>query len=80
MAAPGAVLAQTVNLGNANVALVAGQHVQGKHIRTLLLLGGHVEGDVHTSLDTRQTILAGLIGGLVMGLIFSLLRSLRRRD
>jgi hypothetical protein len=72
-------MAGTANLQNANVAVVAAQHVKGDNIRTLFLIGGRIEGDVHTTFDTRQTLLAGLIGGLVTGLIFAMTRTLRRR-
>ena len=67
----GVVLAENVNLGNANAGVIAGRQVQAQRIQTVILLGGRVEGDVHTSLDTRQTILAGLIGGLVVGALVS---------
>ncbi len=73
------VLGRNVSLSNAAAGIVAGQHVRAGQIRTVLLLSGKVDGTVHTYLDTRQTLMAGLIGGLVAGAIFSVARFLSRR-
>ena len=76
----GVVLAGAVNLNNANAGVVAGRDVRAQRIQTAVLLAGRVNGDVYTSLDTRQTLLAGLIGGLVVGTLLSLTRALLHRD
>jgi hypothetical protein len=74
------VLARNVSLHNAYTGVVADQQVQADEIRTVILLGGKVDGPVHTSLDTRQTILAGLIGGVIAGTILAVARLFMRRD
>jgi hypothetical protein len=78
--AAGAVVANTVNLGNAYAGLVAGREVRGERIESVVLLGNRVEGEVHTVVDTRGALLAGLVGGLFGGLILLLGRMLFRRD
>ncbi|HEX9117669.1 MAG TPA: hypothetical protein VGA61_16485 [Anaerolineae bacterium] len=70
----GLVAAQRVELNKGMAGLVAGQEVRGDQMRTVLLVAGRVEGEVQTSLDTQQTILAGLIAGLVAGAILLLFR------
>jgi hypothetical protein len=70
----GAVLANNLDIGNASVGILAGRQVRAGQIKTVVLLGGQVEGEVHTSFDTRQTILAGLIAGVVAGAIALMFR------
>ena len=68
------VLGRHVELEQASVGVLAGQDIRARQIRTAVLLGGRIQGEVHTALDTRQTILAGLIAGVVAGAIALLLR------
>jgi hypothetical protein len=65
----GVVLAETVNLGNTYVGVVAGGQVRGERIETLILLGNHVEGDVQTVVDTRSALIAGTVGGVLAGVV-----------
>jgi len=76
----GGVVADTVNLQNARVGLTVGKEVRGGQVESLVLLAGRVEGEVHTVVDTRGAIIAGLVGGLVTGLIVLVGRFLFRRD
>ena len=76
----GLVLARTANLGNAYSGVVAGSEVRAERIGAIVLIGNHVEGEVHTMLDTRQVILASLISGLFAGLILTFARFSFRRD
>lgn len=76
----GGVVAETVNLQNARVGLTVGKEVRGGQVESLVLLAGHVEGEVHTAVDTRGAILAGLVGGLVTGVVMLVGRYLFRRD
>ncbi len=65
----GIVMAESVNLGNTYAGLVAGGQVRGERIETLILIGNHVVGDVHTVVDTRGALIAGMVGGLLTGII-----------
>jgi len=71
---------ETVNLQNAYVGAVAAREVRGERIESLVLLAGRVEGEVHTLVDTRGAIIAGLVGGLFAGLIVLVGRIAFRRD
>lgn len=48
---------------------VAGRDVRAERIESVIFLGQHVEGEVHTMVDTRGAILAGTISGFLSGLI-----------
>jgi len=74
------VLAGSANLGNTYAGVVAGREVRGERIETILLLGNRVEGEVHTVMDTRGALLAGLVSGLFAGLMLLLGRAMFRRD
>lgn len=76
----GVVAAGTANLGNTYAGVVAAREVRGERIETIFLFGNHVEGEVHTVLDSRKALFAGLIGGMVAGLILLVGRVLFRRD
>lgn len=70
----------TVTLKNARVGLTAAREVHGERVESLVLLAGRVEGDVHTVVDTRGAIIAGVVGGLVAGALFLLGHGLFGRD
>ncbi len=44
------------------------------------LLANRVEGEVHTVVDTRGAVIAGLVGGLIAGMIFLVGRIAFRRN
>jgi hypothetical protein len=75
----GAVAANTVQVENSYVGAVAGREVRGERIESLVLLAGRVEGEVHTVVDTRGAVIAGLVGGLFAGLILLVGRIAFRR-
>jgi hypothetical protein len=75
----GAVAANSVEFGNAYAGVVAGREVKAQRVESIVLLAGHVEGEVHTVVDTRGAVIAGLLGGLFAGLILLLGRMVFRR-
>jgi len=75
----GVVAGGTVHLRNARVGAVAAREVRADRIESVILLAGRVEGEVHTTVDTRGAILAGLVGGLAAGLILLVGRIAFRR-
>jgi len=74
----GVVVADSANLGNTYAGVVAGSEIRGERIETIILLGNHVEGDIHTVVDTRGALLGGITGGLVAGCILLIGRILFR--
>jgi hypothetical protein len=65
---------------NAYVGVTAAREVRGERIESLVILAGRVEGEVHTLVDTRGAVIAGLVGGLFAGLIVLVGRIAFRRD
>jgi hypothetical protein len=76
----GGAVGDTVSMQNARVGLTAAREVRGERVESLVLLAGRIEGEVHTLVDTRGAIIAGLVGGLVAGLVLLVGRTLFRRD
>ena len=76
----GGVAGGSVSLQNARVGFTAAKEVRGERIESLVLLAGRVEGEVHTTVDARGAIIAGLVGGLFAGLVLLVGRILFRRD
>jgi hypothetical protein len=76
----GGVAGETVNVENATIAMTAAREVRGEKIESLVLLAGRVEGEVHTVVDARGAIIAGLVGGLFAGLILLVGRIAFRRE
>jgi hypothetical protein len=76
----GAVAGDTVTLEGARVGVTAAREVRGGRIESVILLAGRVEGEVHTVVDTRGAIIAGLVGGLFAGLVVLVGRIAFRRD
>ena len=65
----GVVLAGSANLGNSYAGLVAGREIRGDRIESLVVLARQVDGDVHTVIDTRGAVIAGLVWGLFTGIV-----------
>lgn len=76
----GAVAGETVTLEGARVGVTAANEVRGGKVESVVLLAGRVEGEVHTVVDTRGAVIAGLVGGLFAGLILLVGRIAFRRD
>jgi len=76
----GAVAGDTVSVEGARVGVTAAREVRGEKVESVILLAGRVEGEVHTVVDTRGAVIAGLVGGLVAGLIVLVGRIAFRRD
>lgn len=76
----GGVAGENVSVGNAYVGVTAAREVRGEKVESLILLAGRVEGEVHTIVDTRGAIIAGLVGGLFAGLILLVGRIAFRRE
>ena len=76
----GAVAGQTVTVEGARVGVTAAREVRGGRIESVVLLANHVEGEVHTVVDTRGAVIAGLVGGLIAGMIFLVGRIAFRRN
>ena len=76
----GGVAGNTVQVENAYSVVTAAKEVRGERIESLILIAGRVEGEVHTLVDTRGAVMAGLIGGLFAGLILLVGRIAFRRD
>ena len=76
----GGVAGEAVSLQNAYVGVTAAREVRGEKVESLVLLAGRVEGEVHTVVDTRGAVIAGLVGGLFAGLILLVGRIAFRRE
>jgi len=76
----GGVAGGTVNVGNATIVVTAAREVRGEKIESLVLLAGRVEGEVHTVVDARGAVIAGLVGGLFAGMILLVGRIAFRRE
>lgn len=76
----GGVAGNAVHAENAYSVLTVAREVRGERIESLVLLAGRVEGEVHTLVDTRGAIVAGLVGGLFAGVILLVGRIAFRRE
>lgn len=76
----GGVVGEAVSLQNAYVGVTAAREVRGEKIESVILLAGRVDGEVHTVVDTRGAVIAGLVGGLFAGLIVLVGRIAFRRE
>jgi hypothetical protein len=68
----GVVVAGSANLGNTYAGLVAGREVRGDRIESLVMLASRVDGEVHTMMDTRGAVIAGMVWGLITGIVILL--------
>ena len=62
-------LANTISILDADAIIMAGSEINAENIRTGILIGGNVKGNVTTVVDGRTALLAGLAGGAAAGLI-----------
>jgi hypothetical protein len=76
----GGVAGEAVSVQNAYIGVTAAREVRGERVESLVMLAGRVEGEVHTVVDTRGAVIAGLVGGLFAGLILLVGRIAFRRD
>jgi len=76
----GGVAGETVTVEGARVGVTAAREVRGGRVDSVLLLAGRVEGEVHTVVDTRGAVIAGLVGGLFAGVILLVGRIAFRRE
>jgi hypothetical protein len=63
------MVARSLEAPEVNGIVVAGTEIHATNIRTGILIGRQVNGNVETVLDTRTALMAGIIGGTVAGLI-----------
>lgn len=75
----GSAAGETINLQNAYIGLTAAREVRGERVESIVLLASRVEGEVHTVVDARGAVIAGLVGGLFAGLILLVGRIAFRR-
>ena len=76
----GVVAGETVTVEGARVGVTAAREVRGGKLESTVLFAGRVEGEVHTVVDTRGAVIAGLVSGLIAGMIFLVGRIAFRRD
>lgn len=62
-------LANSMSILDADAIIMAGNEINAENIRTGILIGRDVKGNVTTVVDGRTALLAGLAGGVVAGLI-----------
>lgn len=65
----GLIVATQVQAEETNSIVLAGAEIHATNIRTGIFFGRQVYGNIETLLDTRTTLIAGVIGGTIAGLI-----------
>jgi len=78
--AVGVLFADVAIAERSTVGVAVTRELRGSNNRSLVLLAGKVYGTVHTALDTRGSLLAGLVGGAVIGFILWLGNLVTRKD
>ena len=68
-----------VTMDQAGAAVVAARNVKAENCNTLLLLAGHVEGDVKAAFGPRESAIFGAAAGAVAGAVLLLARLVQRR-
>ncbi len=63
------IVANTIHAPEAKAAIVAGAQINAENIRTGLLIGRNINGNVQTLVDARAALLAGVFGGVIAGLV-----------
>ncbi len=63
------VVGTGVNTSEMKAAIVAGAQINAENIRAGLLIGRNINGNVHTLVDGRAALVAGVLGGLIAGLV-----------
>jgi len=75
----GLVITDSAEIENGSAAILASRTVKADTIRTGILISRKVEGNVETLMDTRSTILAGIVAGAMMGSLLVVGQFLFRR-
>lgn len=75
----GVVISDSTRFDNGSSGVLISREVQGENIRTGILISRNVDGNVETLMDTRSTVLAGLVAGAAVGTILMLGQFLFRR-
>ena len=75
----GAVIANSARIESGVAGVLISRDVQAETIRTGVLISRNVQGKVETLLDTRSTILVGMVAGAVIGSMLMLGQFLFRR-
>jgi hypothetical protein len=75
----GVVISDSTRIDNGSSGVLISREVHGENIRTGILISRNVDGNVETLMDTRSTVLAGLVAGAVVGSILMLGQFLFRR-
>ena len=73
------VVSDLASIENGVTGVLVGRDVRGDRIRTKVLISRNVQGNVETLLDTRSTLMVGMVAGAVAGTILMLGRFLFRR-
>ncbi len=66
----GVLISDTATVENTGIGIAIVQNADIQNSTAFILLSRQVNGDVETVLDTRGTLLAGLVAGMTVGLIF----------
>ncbi len=75
----GLIIADSTGIKNGTAGVLVSREVHGENIRTGILISRKVEGNVETLMDTRATVLAGIIAGAVIGSMLMVGQFLFRR-
>lgn len=75
----GLVITDFAEIKNGSAAILASRAIKADTIRTGILISRNVEGNVETLMDTRSTVLAGMVAGAVMGSLLMVGQFLFRR-
>jgi hypothetical protein len=75
----GLVITDSAEIENGSAAILASRTVKADTLRTGILISRNVEGNVETLMDTRSTVLAGIVAGAVIGSLLMLGQYLFRR-
>jgi hypothetical protein len=75
----GLIVADSTGIENGTAGVLISREVHGGNIRTGVLISRNVDGDVETLMDTRTTVLAGIVAGAVIGSMLMVGQFLFRR-
>jgi hypothetical protein len=75
----GILVATAVNGDNIGSNLIVSREVHATTIRTTVLLSGHVDGPVETTVDARGAMFGGLAAGIGLGVVLVVARFLSEK-